>query len=667
MKYVVTLILILITMQMPMSAQSGADIDSLIIELKKLPDSCKLKKIYDLANESFRNDSYEIYSSLLLKEAEKQRNNYYIGSALFLQAMYYYAKNADSMRIIMERAEPVLLRDNRLEEICRMQGWNIYSYTRGGQKEKVIPAINALKDFAKKHNFPDGEDMANQALADYYLREGLTEEGEALYEEIFQAMEKKESPLIKRITIIRHLQNSSISNKKKIYYLDKLNTYIEECKEKGMERVDAENPLYMIQYFYHRSYATIAIGLKEPDVALLHLTEAEKIVNREKLRREDRVILQIKSLYYELIGKYDLAIKLNDELMSYYERQNLTDFVMKMMFKNADLYNLKGETCDAAKIYRSLILKKDSIQKVSFYNDLAKLKTQHDMDKLELKTKQMELETSKIHSHMLIMGGGLILLVVICCLLFFIAYSRHKYGLQLKVAKEKAEEADRLKSAFLANMNHEIRTPLNAIVGFSQVLIDEENREVREKLAEIIQNNNELLQRLIADVLDISKIESNSMSFIYAEQDLPSLMKEIYSVILLRMPEHVELKLEECFPAIMETDRNRLTQILTNLLTNAIKHTRQGFIRFGYTLIDSNVRFFVQDTGEGILEEQQKRIFSRFVQLNDWSKGVGLGLAICKGLIEKMGGSIDVTSRIGEGSVFYVVLPLRNSDSDNDS
>ena len=230
--------------------------------------------------------------------------------------------------------------------------------------------------------------------------------------------------------------------------------------------------------------------------------------------------------------------------------------------------------------------------------------------------------------------------------------------MQLEKARDKAEEADRLKSAFLANMNHEIRTPLNAIVGFSQVLVDEEDKETRQEFADIIQNNNELLQRLIGDVLDLSKIESNTISFIYREQDIPSLMKEIYNVILLRMPDGVELVLDDCEELKMETDRNRLTQILTNLLTNAIKHTRKGFIRFGYRKVDSSVEFFVQDSGEGIPEDKIKMIFSRFVQLDDWSKGVGLGLAICRGLVEQMKGKIWVTSRLGEGSVFNVALPL---------
>ena len=193
----------------------------------------------------------------------------------------------------------------------------------------------------------------------------------------------------------------------------------------------------------------------------------------------------------------------------------------------------------------------------------------------------MELEAAHSRTKLLVMGGGLVLLLLVCCSLGYISYSRHKYGLQLKQAKDKAEEADRLKSAFLANMNHEIRTPLNAIVGFSQVFVDEEDRETRLEFSNIIQSNNELLQRLIGDVLDLSKIESNSMPLIYKELDIGLLMKEIYSMILLRMPSGIELRLNDCEALVMEADKNRLTQILTNLLTNSIKHTEKGFIRFG--------------------------------------------------------------------------------------
>lgn len=231
----------------------------------------------------------------------------------------------------------------------------------------------------------------------------------------------------------------------------------------------------------------------------------------------------------------------------------------------------------------------------------------------------------------------------------------------MQIAKEKAEEADQMKSAFLANMNHEIRTPLNAIVGFSQVVVDEEDAEVRQEYLKIIQNNNELLQRLINDVLDLSKIESNSMTLSFFTVYLPEMMDEVFRSTQLRMPPNVVLQLNECQPINFYTDRMRLTQIITNLLNNAIKHTEKGVIRFGYDVLEDEIKFFVEDTGEGIPDDKLESIFSRFVQLSDWSKGVGLGLAICKGLITKMGGTIAVTSKLGEGSIFYVTLPVHKT------
>ena len=236
-----------------------------------------------------------------------------------------------------------------------------------------------------------------------------------------------------------------------------------------------------------------------------------------------------------------------------------------------------------------------------------------------------------------------------------------EYERTLIDAKEKAENADQLKSAFLANMTHEIRTPLNAIVGFSDLLSIETDPEIRETYISLIKSNNELLLRLINDVLDISKIESGMLSFAYVDIYLPSTMRDMYNVMQLRMPENVELILDPCADITMRTDKSRLVQILSNLLTNAIKHTSVGTIRFGYKLEDGYVHFYVSDTGTGIPEKELDHIFGRFVQLKGASNGIGLGLAICKGLVNKMGGEMSVSSRLREGATFRFTLPLANT------
>ena len=652
------LLIIYLSLTQIFVATAATDIDSMECVLAKMPSGDRLVKLDELASDKGQGLDYKYYADRLLKEAELSKDDTYKGNALFQIIRYYYSRNIDSMYFFMKKAEPIYLAQKRYEDLCRVKGWYIYALSSNGEKERVLENVQALKDLSSELDFPDGIDMANQALADFYFSTGFGAEGIALYEEVFLDMEKRDSPLAKRITVIRHLQNENIQASKRLFYLKKLKEYIVECEEKGIEELDEDTPLYYVKYLYHRSYALLGIDKKDVSLTSYHLVRAEKLVKDCNMRNEYLSISNIRLLYYRISGDYERGKALANELIDYCLQRKRAVSVLGLMKDKAIICYNSGHGMEAADAYREYISLKDSVTNAAFYNDLANLRARHDVDKLELANKKMELEAAHSRTKLLVMGGGLVLLLLVCCSLGYISYSRHKYGLQLKQAKDKAEEADRLKSAFLANMNHEIRTPLNAIVGFSQVLVDEEDRETRLEFSNIIQSNNELLQRLIGDVLDLSKIESNSMPLIYKELDIGLLMKEIYSMILLRMPSGIELRLSNCEALVMEADKNRLTQILTNLLTNSIKHTEKGFIRFGYKRTAASVEFFVEDSGEGIPRDKIDSIFSRFVQLDSWSKGVGLGLAICRGLVEQMGGKIWVTSELGKGSIFYVTLPL---------
>ena len=272
--------------------------------------------------------------------------------------------------------------------------------------------------------------------------------------------------------------------------------------------------------------------------------------------------------------------------------------------------------------------------------------------------------------EILLLVAIVLLLFLIMVLYFYLRTSKLKNKLlilidkqkedeiELRKAKDKAEESDRLKSAFLANMSHEIRTPLNAIVGFSNLLTMAEDEEERNEYINIISSNNELLLQLINDILDVAKIEAGTLEFIDSEIDINALLSDIEQSSRLKAPEGVQISFVEKMPyCIIMSDKNRLAQVITNFINNAIKFTKEGSIRFGYRHKDDKLLLYVRDTGCGIEPEKKDLVFNRFVKLNSFAQGTGLGLAICQMIVKKMGGEIGVESQLGKGSTFWFTLP----------
>ena len=232
---------------------------------------------------------------------------------------------------------------------------------------------------------------------------------------------------------------------------------------------------------------------------------------------------------------------------------------------------------------------------------------------------------------------------------------------ELKVAKEKAENADIAKSAFLANMSHEIRTPLNAITGFAEVMGSANTEEEKTQYQEIIKMNADLLMQLVNDILDMSKIEAGTLEFVYSTVDINLLLSDLQRLFQMRINDAggkvriiAEPSLSSCF---IQTDRNRVAQVISNFVGNAIKFTREGNIRIGYEAKDTELYFYVKDTGTGIPAEKLSNVFGRFVKLNKDQKGAGLGLSISQTIVGKLSGQIGADSTEGEGSTFWFSLP----------
>ena len=237
---------------------------------------------------------------------------------------------------------------------------------------------------------------------------------------------------------------------------------------------------------------------------------------------------------------------------------------------------------------------------------------------------------------------------------------------ELMVAKEKAETSDQLKSAFLANMSHEIRTPLNAIVGFSRIIAESENTEERKEYYNIVEANNERLLQLINEILDLSKIEAGIVEFSIAAVRLHPLCKEIHDAHVFRCPSGVELIFDPSDEDILiDSDKNRIFQVISNLIGNAFKFTTKGSISYGYHREGETIVFHVTDTGTGIAPEKIGKVFERFVKANNFAQGTGLGLAICKTIIERLGGTISVTSELEKGTTFIFTLPAKTTKDED--
>lgn len=236
---------------------------------------------------------------------------------------------------------------------------------------------------------------------------------------------------------------------------------------------------------------------------------------------------------------------------------------------------------------------------------------------------------------------------------------------ELTQAKEKAENADLSKSAFLANMSHEIRTPLNAITGFAEVLSSAGTEEEKEQYQEIIKMNADLLMQLVNDILDMSKIEAGTLEFIYTKVDINLLISDLQQLFQMRVNDKggtIKVIAETALPScIIETDRNRVAQVLSNFINNAIKFTHEGSIRIGYEARETELYFYVIDTGTGIPADKVQDVFGRFVKLNKDKKGTGLGLSIAQTIVHKLDGQIGADSVEGEGSTFWFTIPYRTA------
>ena len=667
-KQIVLILIALSTTFIFDNVRAASTLDSLEQVLARLPDSARLIKLNDLAYQNPDDYSYKIYAEKLLKEAEQQKNNKYLGNAYFLLIKYHYSHDIDSMRLLLKEAEPVFLNGNNLEYFFRTKTWNIYTYEQQENDERVFSEAKLINKLSEQLNYPEGKEMVDQAIAHYYSSKKLFKEAFNLYEDVYKRMEARNSSPIKRINIIRQILNhrgDEIDVNKRIYYLQKLKTYIDECQENNITQLDKENPLYYIKYLYHRSYLFVAYDLGDTALMRSHLQEAEYMTQEYPIKNQATVLMRLKAHYYILSKQYTKAIDLYNEMIKDISPKHNRQYLIDLLYEQADMYHKIGKDDLAISQYKKCISLNDSLRRSEYLDELAKMQIQHQEDKKALKIKELQLKVS--HNTLWELGALLIISLLTCTFFGYIIYSRKKRNRFLRKAKERAEESDRMKSAFLSNINHEIRTPLNAIIGFSEILIDEEDEEQRRQYVNIIRENNGMLQQLIDGILSISNIESGTISFKFTNFSLSELMKEIRHIAPTKIPGTTNIEYSQGPDKKIKADRSYLGQALINLLLFSASRAPKGNIRFGYKIKDDTVSFFIQNTDLEISQEEISLLLDYRLLLQRWTKGVGMGvnleLAATKTLVKRMGEDLELVSRSRQGMVIYLIIPLKPHNS----
>lgn len=405
-----------------------------------------------------------------------------------------------------------------------------------------------------------------------------------------------------------------------------------------------------------------------------HYAKTGKVVERDYA---ETTYLAIKARYFEKAGDLSLALYYINQLLS------LERLPEDLQFK-ADILKRQGKTDEALVLYDEIYKHGTKRNDEMFVRQINQLRTLHDLSNKDSQDREMKINKEQMEQkkHQLIFYF-LVIIALLFTLYILYRYIRHAQKLKnellhekdallasekkLLLEKLKAEDASRMKSAFIANMSHEIRSPLNAIVGFSDLLIDEDTAtEDKAQFSEIIQNNTDLLLTLVNDVLDLSRMETGDLSFQLQHYILFDCCRKALDCIRQRIPAEVKLTFTPATEKIyVYTDTLRLQQLLINLLANSAKFTVEGEINLSYTLINGGkqVRISVTDTGSGIPLEKQANIFKRFEKLDDYKSGVGLGLSICSLIAEHLGGSISIDSTYTNGARFVFIHPCEISSS----
>lgn len=665
--------------------------DSLARELDAMPrDSLYLYKIVGLELLLLDSPKFLYYAELKEKEARRQNRMSFVCESFSDRALYYSNKNnIDSFYYWKNRMDPLALENKEFNYYFYLANAEVNILLHNKHIQQAIQTAKKMYDTAKQYDSLEGVIASNMSLGNAMLAAKRYKEAINSYETALSLIPPTEvrwkawkmNIYLGAISICSTINEYS----KGLDYIRQYEELIEAVRKKRVDNSGKKS--YMLNewmelqtwkakfYIKQKKYPEVLAVLKEVKDSYPDLSE----------KRQKDYLLAVAD-YYEAIGKYNEAL---DEFLKVYQQpwQTDPDKNTGLIEQKARLLSHTGALNEAIKLYQDLYILKDSLNNAWLDSQLNEFRTIYDTDQLKIENSELELK----NKHNQLLATWTILVVLIITLAFisvlYIRLARTQKQLKkseaelkkerdelvkskenLRIAKEKAEEVRDMalkverKESFFANMTHEIRTPLNAIVGFSNLLASDEeiSMEERSLFINTINQNCELLLKLISDILDLSRMESGKMSFSLENCNLSELISELYCAHQVSIPRNLEfIKSTPPKALFAQVDKTRLKQVISNFINNAVKFTPEGHIKIGYQPdeTNSNIILFVEDTGQGIPEEHQKKIFERFYKMNDADKGTGLGLSISTIIAEKLGGHLDLRSEVGKGSCFSIVLP----------
>lgn len=555
----------------------------------------------------------------------------------------------DSIILWEKLLSPELERNHQYDILFRLKALTVQSLITEGNISLAIDNANSMYQKAKELNYQLGIAFALCSIGNTYLNSSTPQAAINSYMESIEIMQQiPEADIYLKNTvsqmILIKLSNRQMADiQKDISYLESL------CNK------TPDSPCY---FYLFCSYAFYDIQTNNLPQALEHLQKLERIYAKHPYPYFFWTVKYLYARYHIVSKEYAKALEVYDELLPSL-RDNCLYRNMQISQERVKVLTLMGRNREACEAYEMINACKDSLDANSYLRQINELHTLYQIDKNELENINKQKE--------ILYWSCFIILLILSLIVYFIFRIKrnNKWLLQsqqeLEGAKKQAENSIRTKSIFLSNMSHEIRTPLNALSGFSTILTEESiDEETRKQCNEIIQQNSELLLKLINDVIDLSSLEIGKMKFKFKTCDAVGLCRNVIDMVEKIKQTNAEVRFLTSLTSLeLMTDSARLQQVLINLLINATKFTSQGSITLKLEKQTEDMALFsVTDTGSGIPKEKREAIFNRFEKLNENAQGTGLGLSICQLIIEQLGGTIWIDPDYEGGTRFLFTHPI---------